>query len=431
MGGPAIRDSNPGQPDIGAIIRFDPRDPQVRANPYPHYRWLREHDPIHWGVSGNPNEPGCWYVTRYGHVAAALKEPRLGHELMPLEQVPVETTDPHGAVLKATSKWMFMRDPPAHTRLRGLVAEYFMAGPIAAHAPAFTAIIDRLIDDAAPHGAMDIIADFGKPLSVLTIAGLLGVPAEDRARFIPWTKALSAVIEFDKTEAVMRDGLAAVDALNAYLDDLIAERRADPRDDLISALLSRSDDTPMSDEELKGTCTQLLFGGNEPVTHFMGLGLHALLTHGGRLDAWIENGAFARSGIDELLRYDASVQMTFRTVLEDFDLHGQSVRRGDSVALVFGSANRDPDAYPDADTLKLDRFPNRHLTLGRGLHTCLGANIVRLVGALAFPALIRRLRGLRIAAEPLVIGPSVAVRGFARLPVQFSARPRSQPMRRT
>ena len=313
-----------------------------------------------------------------------------------------------------------MRDPPAHTRLRRLVARYFTPSATQAHRGRIQAIIDALLDEVACDGCMDAVSQFGEPLSVISVAEVLGVPPEDRNRFIPWTRALSAVIEFDKSDEVMRRGLQAVQELDEYLLDLIGKRRAEPREDLISAMVARSGAEEITDEELLGTCTQLLFGGNEPVAHMISVGLVALLRHPEQLARWRAEPAIGKTAIEELMRYDSSVQMTFRRALVDCELRGRSIARGDLVAILFGSANRDPLEFEDPDRLDLTRRPNRHLSLGKGIHVCLGAPQARLVGQLAFESMLRRMPEISLADSRLDWAASVAVRRLTRLDVRFA-----------
>ena len=410
------------------ISRFDPTAELVRVNPYPFYDWLRNHDPVHWGVTGDPTAPGCWYVSTYQDAVAVLKDvDRFGHEPKGAEASECGA-DPsrddsrfcRQAIARATGNWMFMRDPPAHTRLRRLVAQYFTPSAIHAHRGRIQAVIDELLDRVDDDGCMDAVSQFGEPLSVISVAEIIGVPPEDRDQFIPWTRALSTLIEFDKSDAVVRRGLQAVLELNGYLLDLVRKRRAEPREDLISAVIARSEAENITDEELLGTCTQLLFGGNEPVAHLVSVGLVSLLRHPEQLARWRADPGISRTAIEELMRYDSSVQMTFRRALVDCEIRGRQIARGDLITILFGSANRDPLEFAEPDHLDLCRRPNRHLSLGKGIHVCLGASLARTVGQLAFASMLRRMPDISLTSSRLDWAASVAVRGLNRLDVQFS-----------
>lgn len=423
------------QPNDLKHCRFDPLSPAALANPYPFYAWLREHDPLHWGIGSSGEEGGCWYITRYAESVAALKDPRLGREIW---RVLPELTQPEHAeppassaaqdgdqaILEMSRQWMVLRDPPVHTRLRSLVQRAFTPRMIERLRPRMEQIVNELVDQVIASGRMEVLHAFAEPLPVMIIAELLGVPPEDQALFMPWSRALAAVIEFEQSEEVRRVGSAAVVALSDYLRQIIAQRRRQPQDDLISALITIEDEGHRpSEHELIGTITQLLFGGNEPVIHLIGNGLLALLHHPDQLADWRRTigspAAQTETAIDELMRYDSSVQMTFRNALEEVALGGKRLQQGDPVAIVMGAANRDPQLFPDPDRLDLARTPNRHLSLGVGIHYCIGAALAKAEVNAAFACLLDRLPDLALATDALQWRRAVAVRGLVELPVIF------------
>jgi cytochrome P450 len=397
---------------------FDPLAPAVLANPYPYYRWLQEHDPVHWGKAGDPTAPGCWYITRYADAVAALKEPRLGRELWRVQPDVAQTGDP--TMLELAQQWMVLRDPPTHTRLRSLVQRAFTPRMIEQLRPRMDRIVNDLVDQVADTGTMELLRDFAHPLPVIVIAELLGVPPAEQARFMPWSRALAAVIEFEQTETVRAAGRCAVLEMADYLRQIIDQRRRAPQDDLISALIAVEEEGRRpSEAELIGTITQLLFGGNEPVLHLIGNGLLALLHHPDQLVRWRHTPALTETAIDELMRYDSSVQMTFRYALAAVTLGGKTMQPGDPVAIVFGAANRDPAQFPQPEQLDLARTPNRHLSLGVGIHYCIGAALAKAEASAAFAALLKRLPGLALPPTELHWRRAVAVRGLTELPVVF------------
>ena len=400
---------------------FDPLNAHVLNNPYPYYAWLREHDPVHWGASGEPEtepetEAGCWYITCYEDVLALLKEPRLGREIERIlpERAQVAGYGAEGALIR---EWVVLRDPPYHTYLRALVQRAFTPQVVARWRPRIQAIARTLVRRVAEQGRFDLLQDVAQQFPVLVVAELLGVPPEDTPLFRPWTQALAAVIEFEQTPAVREQGRYAVQELSSYLRGVIAQRRRHPQDDLISALLALDIDPPLSEEALLGTCTQLLFGGNEPVTHQIGNGLLALIRHPSQMSWLRRQPDVHESAVDELLRYNSSVQLTFRYVLEDMTWRDKTLRTGDLVALVFGAANRDPAQFNDPDHLHLLRSPNRHLSLGQGIHYCLGAALARVEGQVMFDALLHTLPPLRLDIEQVTWRRTVAVRGMTSLPI--------------
>jgi cytochrome P450 len=401
------------EPSDLATFRFDPLDPQVLADPYPFYAWLRAHDPIHWGMGGSGEDGGCWYVTRYDDVVALLKDARLGREIDKV--LPERVTLPADADAAAIIReWMVLRDPPWHTYLRGLVHRAFTPQMIERWTPRMETIGGSLIHQVDPQG-FDLLYEVAVPFPVLVVAEMLGVPPVDAPLFSPWTKALAAVIEFEQTPEVAARGAAAMGELADYLRGIIAQRRRDPQDDLVSALLALNIEPPMSEEVLIGACTQLLFGGNDPVAHLAGNGMLALLRHPAQ---WAElGGGVPVSAVDEIMRYDSSVQMTFRYALTDMVWRDKTLRMGDLVAFVFGAANRDGDHFVAPDTLDLTRSPNRHLSLGQGIHYCLGAALARTEGRVIFGALRREFPTLHLAQEEIAWQRTVAVRGLTELRV--------------
>ncbi len=404
------------------IVYFNPLASEVIADPYPYYEWLRKHDPVHWGAPGDPNSHGCWYITRYNDATTILKDQRFGREIWHInpELAQSQVSLAEQPLEAITRQWMVLRDPPTHTRLRQLVQRVFTPKMIARMAPHITEIANDLLNKHLDTGTMEVIRDFSLPFAVIVIAELLGVPPEDRQLFLPWTKALSAVIEFKQTEDVKKQGTEAILELNDYLRGIISKRQDAPQDDLISALLAPQDEHQViSEEELLGTCTQLLFGGNEPIAHMIGNGLLALIQHPEQLTKWRINPNLASTAVDELMRYDSSVQMTFRYALEDVNFGGKHIQQGDLVAIVFGSANRDIYQFPNPNRLDLSRSPNRHLSLGLGIHYCMGAALGRVEGEIAFNLLLARLPKLALQTDELEWNDTVAVRGLKELRITF------------
>jgi cytochrome P450 len=283
--------------------------------------------------------------------------------------------------------------------------------------PRIAAVVDALITQARAQGKFDLIHDIAAPLPVVIVAEMLGVPPADAALFTPWTRALAALIEYEQTPEIQARGAAAMNELADYLRAITAARRAAPQDDLISALLTPPDDDPPTEEELLGSCTQLLFGGNDPVAHLIGNAIWTLLHHPDQ-HAWLAaQPNVPLSAVDELMRYDSSVQMTFRYALTDVTWGDKRIKTGDLVAVVFGAANRDPAAFAQPDTLYLQRTPNRHLSLGQGIHYCLGASLARTEGRIVLRALTQAFPRLRLLNPQPMWQRTVAVRGLQRLPV--------------
>jgi hypothetical protein len=400
--------------------RFDPLHPAVLRHPYPYYAYLRTHDPIHWGSAADAGAEGRWYVTRFADVAAILKEPRFGREvdkvLPPSALTPLDPADQ--PLRQMADWWMILRDPPIHTRLRSVVQRAYTPRRIEALRPAITATAHRLIDVMLTHGPpLDLLQHFALPFSVQIVAHVLGLPVEDYPYLMPWSRALASVIDLNQSEESRQRSRQTVAELTAYLDTMVDVRRHFPQDDLISALLQLEGDHALSDEELRGDITILLFAGNDPVMHQIGNGVMTLLQHPDQLALLRNEPTLWENAVDELLRYDSSVQMTFRYALTEIEWAGKTLHTGDHVALVFGSANRDPALWPEPNRLDLTRPVSQTATFGFGPHYCLGAALARQEGRIALEALWERLPTLALATHQLEWQPTVAVRGVTHLPV--------------
>jgi cytochrome P450 len=366
------------------ILGFDPFDPGFIRDPYAHYRELPR--PIF------RTEAGMWVATAYETCSAMLRDPRFGHGERP----------------EGSRRSFLMLDPPDHTRLRGLVSRAFTARMVERLRPRIERIVEGLID-ALPAQA-DLISGLAYPLPVLVICELLGVPPEDHDRLHEWSEAMARGLDPDfllPTEVLDRRDEARRQ-FDAYFDELADRRRAEPADDLLSALTRVEE---LSRDELLVTCILLLVAGHETTVNLIGNGTLALL----RNDAL---GRFAPEAVEELLRYDPPVQLTIRFAHDDVTLGGVDVRRGEPVVGLIGAANHDPAVFPDPGRLDLDRRPGRHLAFGLGIHFCLGAPLARMEGALALAALARRRPGLRLLEPAPPYKENLVLRGLAELRVE-------------
>lgn len=401
--------------------RYNPLDPAVVANPYPSYAALRMREPVHWGVSGDAHMPGTWYLVAHDDVVPALKDSRLGHEVEGvLSEARRPRHDPKFAALQDILKeWMLLRDPPHHTHLRAPVIRAFTPRVVNKMLPRVRRLADELVAAHVERGHMDVIRDFARVLPVMIIAEMLGVPSQDHVNFSPHAIALASAIEFEQTDAMRELSVLLLAGLKNYLDDLFAERRRNPQDDLVSALLRATDDQRLSDIELYGDITQLLVAGNDPTMHMIGNVMYTLLLHPDKLNELRANPACLENAVDELLRYDSSVQMTFRYALQDVEIHDQAIKAGDHIALVFASALRDQAYCAAPDDLRFDR-DNNWLPFGGGIHFCPGNMLARVIGQESLRVLCE-LQNLMLAVDPssLQWQNTVAVRGLKELPVKF------------
>jgi cytochrome P450 len=396
-----------------AAVTYNPMDPEVVADPYPTYARLRAEDPVH------RSPLGFWVLTRYDDVVFTLRDPRFAKEaIAPYVaarfgiEIPIERIS------------MLDRDPPDHTRLRGLVSKAFTPRVVERLRPRIQEIVDRLLDAVEDRRAMDLIEDFAYPLPVIVICEMLGVPVADRARFKDWSldvaRGLDALLLPGEPDVATRSMAARV-ALGQYFRELIAERRTSPRGgDLLSDLIAAEEagDT-LTEEELLSTCVLLLIAGHETTANLIGNGTLALLRHPEELRRLREEPGLIASAVEELLRYDGPVQRTARIPSEDVAIGGRTIPAGDMVMPFIGAADRDPAQFPDPDRLDLGRSDNRHIAFGWGIHFCLGAPLARVEGQIAIGALVRRLPKLALATDRPAFRQSLTLRGLSALPVAF------------
>ena len=400
-----------------AGVGFLPADPAFIADPYPVFTELRDHHPVlH---DGTRNQ---WLISRHDDVDRLLRDRRLGRTYRHVaSDAEFGRTPPpvwHAPFHELNDAGMLDLEPPDHTRLRRLVSKAFTPRTVAAMAPRVQVIVDDLVGRTLEAGEFDLIADIAEPLPVTVIAELLGIPSPDRHLLRPWSNDFCLMYELDPPEASARRAVAAAEAFGAYLHDLIAERRARPRDDLISGLITVADEgDQLTEAELVATCVLLLNAGHEASVNGAGNGWWTLFRHPEALAELRASPDLAATAVDELLRFDTPLPLFERWVLSDIEVAGTTIPRGQEVALLFASANRDPAAFPDADTLDLHRPSRGHLAFGAGIHYCLGAPLARLELRTAFATILRRMPGLTLLETP-VWKPTFVLRGLAALRVR-------------
>jgi pimeloyl-[acyl-carrier protein] synthase len=393
-------------------LQFNPMDPEFVANPYPTYHRLRAEDPIHHSALG------FWVLTRYEDVVAVLRDPRFAKEA-----IAAYVAARFGLTAPGAGLSMLDRDPPDHTRLRGLVNKAFTPRVVEVLRPHIQQIVDGLLDRVEGTHAMDLIEDFAYPLPVIVICEMLGVPVADRERFKAWgvdiARGLDAIMLPPDSDVSRRSG-AARTALAEYFRELIADRRASPRADLLSGLIAAEEaGDKLSEEELLATCILLLVAGHETTVNLIGNGTLALLRHPAELRRLRDDPGLIGSAVEELLRYDGPVQRTARIPSEDVTIRGRTIDKGEMVMPFIGAADRDPAQFPDPDRLDITRADNRHIAFGWGIHFCLGAPLARVEGQIAINTLVQRLPKLALATDRPEYRQSLTLRGLAALPVAF------------
>lgn len=394
--------------------------PQVRANPYPFYAQLRSQDPVHWD-----EELGFWVLTRYADIVAVYQDSRFsraqglrrGYERLPeAEQVIAEP------VYHSFSKTMFYSDPPYHTRLRGLVNSAFTPTAVEQMRPYVQQTVDNLLDAVQTDGKMDVIHDFAYPLPIMVIAQMLGLPVEDRVHFKKWSDDLFAILgSVPHASDLMERAARSLHELTSYITKLSDARRQHSLNDLLTALVEAVEGGEhLTQEELVANVIILLSAGHETTSNLVGNGLLALLQHPDQMQKLREQPKLIASAIEEMMRYDNPVQISYRSAAADVELGGKLIRKGQLVNSILGAGNRDPEHYAEPDRFDITREEGRHLGLGLGIHFCLGAPLLRLEAQIAFSTLLRRFPQLYLATESLEWQEHPIFRGVKSLPVVFS-----------
>jgi cytochrome P450 len=404
---------------------FDIFDPAFRADPYPTYAHMRAHDPVH---RGRPPTPGdhdgpWWYLFRYDDVAAVLKDPRFGRAIAPALDEPPPPVPPaeREPFWDMYAQWTLALEPPAHTRQRALLGHAFTGRVVEALRPAIAARAAALLDDFVTRGGGDVVADYAFPLTLSVIAALIGIPEQDLDRVKEWSLTIAAVLDYKRTWDVMAAGNRMTHEFTAYLQHIVASRRARPGDDLITRLLAAADGVERLDEdELMALCVMLLFAGHETTVNLISAGALLLLEHPDQLALFRARPDLTDAAVDEFLRLHSPIQATTRIAYADVTVGGRLIRRGEPVTLLLGAANRDPAAFADPDRLDIARRPNRHLAFGRGIHYCLGAPLAVAQGGLALRLLFERTKWH--LSEEAIWGETFGFRGLQALilrPVLF------------
>src|SRR5256886_4896499 len=394
---------------------FNPLSPEFIRDPYPHYERLRTTDPMHLTPFG------AFVASRHAEASLVLRDRRFGKDFVERTSRRYGPKILDEPVFRSMSHWMLQQDPPDHTRLRGLVVKAFPARRVEDMRPRIQQIVDETLDRIIPQGKMDLIEDFAFRLPVTIICDMLGIPEEHREVFYAGSRDGGRLLDpVPLTPDEIKQGNAGNAMAAMYFQQMFELRRKTPGDDLITQLVQAEEDGhKLSNEELTANIVLLFGAGHETTVNLIGNGLLALHRNPDQLALLKANPALITNAIEEFLRYDSSVQLTGRVALEDIDdLGGKKIPKGESVLCLLGSANRDPQVYPDRpDRLDITRPNVRPLSFGGGIHFRLGAQLARLEAGVPIATLLRRLPGLR----------QDDAANAARGPRVFLPRPRSPP----
>ena len=395
---------------------FNPMSARLAQDPYPIYARLRERDPVHRSLLMD-----AWVFSRHADVDAILRD----HRRFASDPRKRERARQRQARMGPEDYSLLFLDPPDHTRLRTLVNKAFTRRAVTGLEPHIRAHVTALLDAVDGPAGFDLMEAVAMPLPVIVIAEMLGVPPEDRSRFKTWSARRARLLEPTLSERDREIGARAATSLNEYFLPIIEERRADPRDDIISVLAQAEEaGDRLTERELLTLLRLLLAAGNETTTNLIGNGMLALLRNPDQLQALRDDPGLIPSAVEELLRFDSPVQTNFRGATEDCEVNGFPVKRGQTVVLLLGAANRDPAEFDQPDRLDVTRHPRSHVAFGRGIHHCLGAPLALLEGRIVIEMLLERFASMRLIADRPRFRNSVVLRGLESLPIAAALTPR-------
>lgn len=394
---------------------YDPRTPGFVADPYRHYSRLRAENPVH------RTRFGFVLLTRHADLRAAYDSPELSRNTRLWEGFSGwRRGSEDGPLERMMESWLVMIDPPRHTPLRAIHAAAFGRERMDSVGPLVASIVADLLDRPAADGGMDAAADFADRVPVYVINALLGMPREDWDQFVVWSRAIAQTSEAFLSRAVLAAGKEALQGMHDYFRPLVESRRKEPGEDLLSALATiESDGVRLEDDLLLDSLIFLYQAGHPTGGQLIALALHSLLRHPDQLDRLRADRSLLSGAVEELQRFDGPVQMNDRVATADQEFAGFELKAGELVRLCIAAANRDPERYPEPDTLDLSRKADGQLGYGRGLHYCIGEQLGRIQTRLAIDGLLDRAPGLRLADEEVTFLPSVSNRGVARMAVLF------------
>lgn len=402
---------------VTSALLYNPLDPAFRADPYPFYDELRQHEPAH------VTPFGLVVITRYDDVARTLRSNDFSRDIETNGRI---LDDPVSKRRRERStrgaKTILNLDPPDHTRLRRLVSKAFTPSAIEALRGRIERLVDDVLDRAAERGGMELVDELAFPVPFQVISDMLAIPADRADEMREWSQLLTAALEPTTTLETLDAADEAIGKMRPYLHDVIEQRRRDLGDDVLSALLvAEEEGDRLSAEELLSFVVLLYVAGHETTVNLIGNGMLALLRHPDQLDRWRHDPSLDANAIDELLRFDGPVQHTVRVAMTPVT-YGEgeqqvTVEPHQSVLCVLGAANHDPTVFDDPHTLRLDRHnANRHLAFAAGIHYCLGASLARLEATVAIGRLIRRFDSIELRGEP-TFRDRLTIRGVDKMPL--------------
>mgnify|MGYP001179663336 CR=1 FL=1 len=394
------------------MLAFDPRSPEVLHDPHPHLQRLREQDPVH------QSPLGFWLLTRYDDVAQGLRRAELGTSRSAEQFKSLYGSGPTFAF--ASRRFQYF-DPPDHTRVRSLVTKAFTLRRVEAMRPRMQAIVDGLLDAAEEQREVEFIEDVAHQLPAIVICEMLGVPPADQPQLSRWASTIPFIIAPVVEPARLADADTAIGAFFDYLEALIAERRRNPGDDLLSALLAAEEaGQRLSSAEVVATAVFLFSAGHHTTRNLVGNGMLALLSHRDQWERLVREPELGPSAIEECLRYEPSINFAPRRARVDVSIGDKTIPAGALVYLSLAGANRDPARFAEPDRLDIARRGNEHVAFGGGIHHCLGASLARAEAQLLLAALVRRFPHMQLAPQAIAWRPTITYRGLEALKIRLA-----------
>jgi cytochrome P450 len=389
------------------VTDFDPFSPETMRDPYPGYR----------GLLTGPDVPNVWYSRKRGiWIIAGYEDLRKA-----LRDNEALSSAESQSRFRVHLPSMNAVDPPEHTRLRKFVSRAFTPRAMAAWQANINEVADELVDAVITRRHTEAVSELAKPLPTRLIAMMLGIPRQDQPQFVEWSDEMVAGSFVPLTPRGMslsaRSGSATA-AMRRNLDPLIAQRRRNPGDDLISMMTPADADDVLTDDEIFWSAAMLIGAGSETTTNMLS-GLLLTLAKNPELYARLRaHPELIPAAIEEQLRFVAPVQGFYRTATRDYTVGANTIPAGARVLLLFAAANRDPRHYENPDTFDLDRNPTDHLAFGGGVHFCLGAPLTRLEGARVFSQLLPRIKAIRLTGDYRYLD-NPTMRGLEHLPLEL------------
>jgi cytochrome P450 len=394
---------------MSETVEFDPSDPRFLADPYPVLNRLREQVPLFYDAARER-----WFVTRHQDVRSCLRDKRLGRNfrhVMTPEEIGVPPLDPRWQSFWDSERWSLLwLEPPDHTRLRKLVAAAFTPRSVEALREPAHDLARELLEPLAEAGEMELLYDYAQPYSIAVICRMLGVPLDRHRDLLDWSHRMVKMYEFEVPLDAARVANEAAAEFQEYVHELIAERRANPRDDMVTALVqARVDGGKLSDDEIVSTVIVLLNAGHEASVNTLGNGMRAFAQHPAQWQRVVDCSVPAAAAGEEMIRFDPPLQLFERWVLtDDFAVGDVPIPRGAKIALLFGAANRDPRVFERPDDFDIAREnAAQHIGFGGGIHVCIGAPLARIELEASLEALRRTWPDFQLAEEPRRTGAFV------------------------